>query len=87
MTELNVVVKDKLGIHARPAAVIAKTASTFKSKITLELNGKTVLANSILQIMFLAAKRDDRVRICTEGEDEAEAAKAIEEIISSEMPA
>ena len=87
MTELNVVVKDKLGIHARPAAVIAKTASTFKSKITLELNGKTVLANSILQIMFLAAKRDDSIRICTEGEDEAEAAKAIEEIISSEMPA
>ena len=40
MTELNVVVKDKLGIHARPAAVIAKTAATFKSKITLELNGK-----------------------------------------------
>ena len=87
MTELNVVVKDKLGIHARPAAVIAKTASTFKSKITLELNGKTVLANSILQIMFLAAKSDDSIRICTEGEDEAEAAKAIEEIISSEMPA
>ena len=43
MTELNVVVKDKLGIHARPAAVIAKTAATFKSKITLELNGKTAL--------------------------------------------
>ena len=57
MTELNVVVKDKLGIHARPAAVIAKTAATFKSKITLELNGKTALANSILQIMFLTAKR------------------------------
>ena len=87
MTELLLVVKDKLGIHARPAAVIAKTAATFKSKITLELNGKTALANSILQIMFLTAKRDDSVLIRTEGEDEAEAAKAIEEIISSEMPA
>lgn len=86
MTEVTAVVKDRVGLHARPAAALVKKVGTFKSTITFETNGKKAKGNSILQVLSLAAKEGDSILICAEGEDEVEAANVLAEIIRSEMP-
>lgn len=82
MIEVTVIVKDKVGLHARPAAVFVQAAAKFKSRITLEANGKKVVGKSILQVLSLGAKRDDSLLIRAEGDDEADAVKSLAELIS-----
>lgn len=86
MTENKVIIQDEVGLHARPAAVFAKRAGTFKSLITVQANGKTAAGKSILQIMSLAAKKGDTLLISAEGEDEEEAVRVLSEIACSVMP-
>ena len=74
-------VVNKLGIHARPAAMIVKTASTFDSNITLTVDGDSVNAKSIMGVMTLAACRGSMIEVTAEGDDENEAVEAIVEII------
>jgi len=69
MPERTVTIVNKLGLHARPAAEIVKTAARFKSNITiirdeLEVNGK-----SIMGVMMLAAECGSTILIRAEGED------------------
>jgi len=84
--EVTAVVKDRVGLHARPAAALVKKASQFKSKITLENKGKKAMGNSILQVLSLAAKEGDSILIRAEGEDEVEAVAVLAEVVGSEMP-
>ena len=56
MIKEKVILKNETGLHARPAGELAKLASTFKSNINLNVNGKTVSAKSILGIMSLGIK-------------------------------
>ena len=81
MIEVTVIVKDKVGLHARPAAAFVQAAAKFKSRITLEANGKKVVGKSILQVLSLGAKRDDSLLIRAEGDDEADAVKSLAELI------
>lgn len=86
MTEVTAIVRDRVGLHARPAAALVKKASKFKSTITLETNGKKAMGSSILQVLSLAAKEGDSILIRAEGEDEVEAANVLAEVVCSEMP-
>ena len=76
-------VVNKLGIHARPAAMIVKAASNFYCNLTLTVDGDSVNAKSIMGVMTLAACRGSVIEVTAEGDDENEAAKAIVEIIKS----
>lgn len=53
MKTFNYIIKDEIGIHARPAGMLAKVAKGFKSEIIIEKNGKTVNATKLMMLMGL----------------------------------
>lgn len=65
------------GIHARPATILVQTASKFSSDISLAYDGKTVNLKSIMGVMSLGVGHNADVTITAEGDDEAEAIKAV----------
>jgi phosphocarrier protein HPr len=75
MKELTVV--NKLGIHARPAAMFVKTANRFACDIFVEKDGEKVNGKSIMGLMMLAAGPGSKLRVHAEGKD---APAAIDEI-------
>ena len=72
-----VTVRNRLGIHARPAAAFVKLASRFESEILVEKDDQTVNGKSIMGLMSLAAGRGSKIRITARGPD---AERAIEEL-------
>ena len=83
MTEGEVVVVNRLGLHARPSARLAALATKFVSEIWLAKNARRVNAKSIMGVMMLAAARGSTLRIEAEGPDERQAVDALRELIGS----
>ena len=83
MVSQTVTVKNPTGIHARPAATLAKVAAPFKSNIFLNTGAKKVQAKSVLNLMSAAIKCGTEITVECDGEDEAEALKAVVEAIES----
>ena len=78
-------IKDKLGVHARPAGLIAKLAKGFSSEITIERNGKSVNATKLMMLMGLGIKCGDTIKVSVNGDDEDIAAKTLEEFMSANL--
>lgn len=74
-------VLNKLGIHARPAALFVKTANRFDCDIFVEKDGEKVNGKSIMGLMMLAAGPGSRLLICAEGHDAARAVVEIETLV------
>jgi phosphocarrier protein HPr len=74
-------VSNKLGIHARPAAMFVKVASRFKTNIFVEKDGETVNGKSIMGLMMLAAGPGAKLKVHADGTDAAEALKELEELL------
>lgn len=70
-------ITNKLGLHARAAAMLVQIANKFKAKIILERDGKQVNGKSILGILTLACPKGSSLIVTAEGVDED---KALEEI-------
>lgn len=85
MKEFKYVIKDEIGIHARPAGQMVKVAKTFTSKITLESNGKSVDATKLMNLMSLGVKHGNEVIVKAEGEDEEEAIVRMEEFMKANL--
>ena len=79
MTERDVTIANRLGLHARAAAQLVKTAGLFKSSVRLERCDSSAFADakSILSVLMLAASRGTQLRLRAIGVDEAEAADTI----------
>lgn len=77
MKELNYIVANPLGIHARPAALLAQCCVDFKSAVIIEKDGMIAEGVNVLQILKLHAKEGDTLKITIEGEDEEVAAEKI----------
>ena len=77
-----VVVLNKLGIHARPAAMFVKTANRFHCEIFVEKDGERVNGKSIMGLMMLAAGPGSRLLITAEGQDAARAIAELETLIN-----
>lgn len=79
MVEQEVVVKNRLGLHARAAARLVRTASAFRSTVRLERADRAASADakSILSVLMLAAARGTHLRATAEGVDEREALVAV----------
>ena len=75
------VVANKLGIHARPAAMFVKTANQFGCDVFVEKDGETVNGKSIMGLMMLAAGPGSKIRIQADGEDAAKAVIEIEALL------
>ena len=85
MVRNTIIVVNRLGLHARPAAQIVQKASRFKSEIKLSKDGLEVNAKSIMGVMMLAAEMGSTILIIAEGPDEAAAAAAIAEVFASKF--
>ncbi len=83
MKKEKVEVKNKLGLHARVAAMIVKEASKFSSDIYLEKNGLRANCKSILGLLALGASKGSTLELTAEGEDEEAALKAIKELFDN----
>lgn len=70
MKEGEFVVRNRLGLHARAAAVFVKKANEFKSDVFLEREGKAVNGKSIMGVLLLACPFGSRLLLRVEGEDE-----------------
>jgi len=77
MIEKDVVVRNRAGIHARPAASIVKVANKFKSEITIKKDNDEINAKSIMGIITLAAVFQTELKIIADGEDEEAAVEAL----------
>ena len=63
-------IQDELGLHARPAGLLAKEAAKFKSTVTVESGAKKGDAKKIMSLMMLGAKKEHTLSFTVEGEDE-----------------
>lgn len=77
-----VTVLNRLGIHARPAALFVRTAAKFRAEIFVEKDGERINGKSIMGLMMLAAGPGSRLRIEVSGDDATAALQAIEELIA-----
>ena len=75
------VVTNKLGIHARPAAMFVRTASKFDCDIYVEKDGERVNGKSIMGLMMLAAGPGSKLLLTAEGEDAARAVVELEALV------
>jgi phosphocarrier protein len=69
---LKVKVKNALGLHARPAAMIAKLLQGSKSQVSISYRQETINARSIMSILMLAIKKNSQIVLTLEGEDAQE---------------
>ena len=82
MVEVTVKLLNKVGLHARPAALFVETAKKFRSDIRVEKDGKEVDAKSILGILSLGAEYGSVITIKVNGEDADEALKALVKLVN-----
>lgn len=78
-------VKDRLGIHARPAGVLAKEAKGFSSKIMIKAGEKEADMTRIMAIMALGVKMGQTVTVTAEGEDEDAAIAAMKKLFEEQL--
>lgn len=81
MKSFDYVIKDELGIHARPAGLLVKKAGTYASEITITKGDKSASCKRLFALMGLAVKQGDSITVKVEGEDEEVAATEIEKFI------
>lgn len=77
MVEKTVTIKNRAGIHARPAALLVQTANRFSSLIYLEKDGEKINGKSIMGILTLAATYNSPIKIIADGSDEEDALQTI----------
>ena len=85
MRQFEYMIKDEVGIHARPAGLLVKEANRFSASITLEKDGKTGDAKRIFAVMGLAAKQGQEIIVRAEGSDEDAAIKAMQDFLQNNL--
>lgn len=81
MIKGKMIVRDHLGLHLRPAGLIAEEALKFKCSIELNCKGRTVTGKSLLSVLSLGVRKGDEVEIRCDGPDEDEALKTLLELM------
>ena len=82
MQSTTIVVKNKVGLHARPASLFVKSAMSRNAAITVTKGEKSGNAKSILGILSLGVQQNDEITISADGADEAQAIAALIELIN-----
>jgi phosphocarrier protein HPr len=85
MIQQDIVISNKLGLHARASAKLTQTASRFDSEVWISRNGRRVNAKSIMGVMMLAAGLGATAKLETDGTDEAEAMAALIALINDKF--
>lgn len=85
MVEEEIVISNRLGLHARAAAKLVHAASGFESQVLLVRDGEEIDAKSILGILLLAAAQGTRIRVRCDGADEQQALQAVLALITDKF--
>ena len=81
MQSNTIVVKNKTGLHARPAAEFVKEAAKFKSAVSIEFKDKKINAKSIVHLLSAGIAAGSSIVLSAEGEDEQQAVETLSEVI------
>jgi phosphocarrier protein len=82
MAETKLIVRNEVGLHARPAALFVDKARGFDSEITVACDGRTANAKSILGVLALGAEQGAEITVRAEGEDAPQALEALRELLN-----
>jgi phosphocarrier protein HPr len=85
MISKNYIITAAEGIHARPATTLIRLVKKYKSVVNLKKGENLVRLNSMLNILTIGAKGGDTITVTIEGEDEAQAAEAIDNFFREEL--
>ena len=85
MKTFNYTIKDELGIHARPAGVLAKTAKSLDSQITITKGEKSAIATKLMAVMGMGIKCGDIVTVTVDGGDEAKSEQTIKNFFETTL--
>ena len=85
MKTFEYMIKDELGIHARPAGLLVKAAKALDSAVKIEKDGKRADAAKLFAVMGLGVKHADTVKVTVEGGDEDASLKAMEEFFEKNL--
>jgi len=78
-----IVILNRYGLHARPAALFVKTSNRFKADVWVEKDGEEVNGKSIMGLMMLAAGHGSKLKVSASGADAEKFLKEIEELVAS----
>ncbi len=78
-------IRNKLGLHARAAALLVKTANHFEADVTIEKDGIEVNGKSIMGILMLAASKGTKITLKIEGSDADQALRSLGELIENKF--
>lgn len=87
MLEKMILIKNEAGIHARPAAIIAKEAQKYKATIVLVKNGSEYNCKSIMNLLSTGGKKGDEILLRVSGEDAEEAYKGMLNLLERNLDA
>lgn len=85
MQKFSYVIKDEIGIHARPAGILVKEAKKYESKIQIVKGEKSAAATKLMAVMSLGVKCGDTVEVEVEGADEAVACEEIKAFFENNL--
>jgi phosphocarrier protein len=83
--EKEITIVNRLGLHARPAAMFVRIASRYRAEVWVEKEGENVNGKSIMGLMMLAAGQGSKLQIRCEGPDADKALAELEELIASKF--
>ena len=83
MITRDVVIPNRLGLHARAAAKFVQTATRFRARILVRREGRTMDGKSIMGVLLLAAARGTTIAISADGPDESDAVAALTSLVES----
>lgn len=85
MKTFNFTIKDELGIHARPAGMLAKTAKALDSEITVTLGEKSAAATKLMALMGMGVKCGDTITVTINGGNEEDSEKAMRDFLEKNL--
>lgn len=80
MIEREVTIRNRAGLHTRPAAALVKLAAKFRSEFLIEKDGLEINGKSIIGVMTLAAEQGSTLKLRFDGDDEAAMSTAVIEL-------
>ena len=83
--EKDIAIVNRLGLHARPAAMFVRIASRFRAEVWVSKEGEEVNGKSIMGLMMLAAGKGSTLHLRCEGPDADKAVEELEELINSKF--
>jgi phosphocarrier protein len=83
MTERIMTIRNRAGMHARPAALLVKTAGAFQAQVFIEKDGERVNGKSIMGVITLGATYNSQLKVIADGPDEVAALDAMERLFEN----